>query len=195
MTSISQALALYDVASQIERLRLQLRALPSAPTVPSLTELSSQVHTLAGITATVSEEINRRLSGHRPVEELRTVERYSDILAPLGEAMTELGRAQAAVAFFEVNTKVMQSNSMWNGIHPIQQPCEIVTGCLDAADEILGAATSELQAAATKMAPPQARGQANVHALSSPNPGSGQPHPTPVTSTPPTAPSRAAKGR
>ncbi|WP_435127234.1 hypothetical protein [Actinacidiphila sp. bgisy144] len=60
MSSITEALALYDTANQVDRLNFQLRALNRGPAIPSLSEVSSYVHTLAEITLSVSEQVKHR---------------------------------------------------------------------------------------------------------------------------------------
>lgn len=62
MTSITEALALYDTANQIDRLNFQLRALDRDPAIPSVSEVSFYVHTLAAITLSVSDQVKHRLT-------------------------------------------------------------------------------------------------------------------------------------
>ncbi|MFI1890208.1 hypothetical protein [Streptomyces jumonjinensis] len=66
MTSMSQALDLYDMAGRIDCLRFQLRALSSASVIASIAEVSARVHTLAGMTITVSDQVNCRFPGACP---------------------------------------------------------------------------------------------------------------------------------
>lgn len=197
MTCIAEALALFDTANQVERLRFQLRALPPAPAVPPLTEVSAQVRTLAEITTAVSDEVNRRLAdGPFSVESKKAMQAYSDALAPLGEAMTELGRLQAEIVFFNFTTHPAARNDELVLAGARRQANEVITGCCEAADEILDAAAGELRAAATELAPPPTRAQATALARSphAPGPGQSAPAARPFPA-PPTAAPTSAKGR
>ncbi|MER6526374.1 hypothetical protein [Streptomyces sp. NPDC001508] len=76
-------------------------ALPPAPIIPGLNKVSTQVCTLAGITTAVSAQVSLRLSeGLARVPRQKALQAYSDALAPLGEAMTELGRLQTEIVYF-----------------------------------------------------------------------------------------------
>ncbi|MEU3529131.1 hypothetical protein AB0E62_35640 [Streptomyces sp. NPDC038707] len=193
MTSITQALALYDMAGQINRLRFQLRALPAAPAIPHLDSVTAQVHTLAGILTAVSDQVSHRLD-LSSADAKKAVVAYSGALAPLGEAMTELGRLQAEVTIFNFTTHPSYHNSPSDLERQRRHVSEIITGCCDAADEILEVAADELQAAAVELASPPARVQAAAPARTPGPVNSAQAHPAPATPPPAAAP-RAAKSR
>jgi hypothetical protein len=197
MTSITQALALYDMAGQIERLRFQLRALPPAPAIPHLDSVTAQVHTLAGILTAVSDQVNHRLD-LSSADAKKALVVYSAALVPLGEAMTELGRLQAEVTFFNFTTYPRYHHSPSDLERQHRDVNEIITGCCDAADEALEVAAEELQAAAVELAHPPARVQATDRART--------PHPrhsaqtssataTPLPSALPAVAPQAAKSR
>ncbi|MGW1604500.1 hypothetical protein [Streptomyces eurythermus] len=193
MSNITQALALYDMAGQINRLRFQLRALPAAPAVPHLDSVTAQVHTLAGILTVVSDQVSHRLD-LSSADAKKAVVAYSGALAPLGEAMTELGRLQAEVTFFNFTTHSSYRNSPSDLERQRRHVGEIIAGCCDAADEILEVAADELQAAAVELASPPARVQAAAPARTPGPVNSAQAHPAPATPPPGVAP-RAAKSR
>ncbi|GHH29410.1 hypothetical protein [Streptomyces rubradiris] len=193
MTSITQALALYDMAGQIERLRFQLRALPPAPTIPDLDSVTAQVHSLAGILTAVSDQVSHRL-GLSSADAKKAVVVYSAALVPLGEAMTELGRLQAEVTFFNFTTYPKYHNSPSDLERQLRYVNEIITGCRDAADEALEVAADELQAAAVELAHPPARVQAAAPARTPGPVNSAQANPAPAILPPAVAP-RAAKSR
>ncbi|MEU7086897.1 hypothetical protein [Streptomyces achromogenes] len=193
MTSITQALALYDMAGQIERLRFQLRALPAAPAIPHLDSVTAQVHTLAGILTAVSDQVNHRLT-LSSADAKKAVVAYSAVLVPLGEAMTELGRLQAEVTFFNFTTHLGYHNSPSDPERQHRYVNDIITGCCDAADEALEAAAAELQASAVELAPSPARVQAAAPARTPRAANSAQANPAPATPPPAVAP-RTAKGR
>ncbi|MER6531650.1 hypothetical protein [Streptomyces sp. NPDC001508] len=192
MTDLDEALALYDLASRIDRLRFQLRSLTPAPTIPGLNEVSTQVYTLAGITAAISEQVNLRLSdGLARVPRQKALQAYSDALAPLGEAMTELGRLQTEIVYFDFTAFPALHDSPSDLQHRRQQANELITGCCGAADEILEAAAGELRAAATELAPTPTRIQATALAHS---PHTPAPAKTAAHATVPPSPANAAPG-
>ncbi|MFF5438886.1 hypothetical protein [Streptomyces achromogenes] len=183
------------MAGQIDRLRFQLRALPAAPAIPHLRSVTEQVHTLAGILTAVSDQVNRLLTGDlSSADEKKAVEEYSGALTPLGEAMTHLGRIQAEVAFFNFTTHPTYRNSPPDLEHQRRQVNEIITGCCDAADEILELAAEELKASAVELAPSPARVQAAAPARTPHAANSAQANPAPAT-PPPTVAPRTAKSR
>jgi len=195
MTSITDALAMYDMASNIDRLRFQLRATTHAPAVPSLVDVTSQVRTLAGITAKISEEVTRRISDgplSKPTQ--RAVEAYSSALAPLGEAATELGRLHREVTFCVSIATHGPSRSVLN--YPQRLTDEVIAGCLEAADEVLGEAAGAIRAAATHLAPssPSVQSAAQVRSPHAPAAGGTAPAATLAAVLPAAAP-RTVKGR
>lgn len=185
MTSLTDALALYDTASSIDRLRFQLRALPPAPATPLLSEVSEQVRTLAGITAGISDEVNRRLSdGLYSVPAQQAVDAFSAALAPLGEAMTELGRLQRDVVFVHFTAPRISTSEI---PHPGELATEVITECRDDAAEILEVTAENLRASATRLTPTSGPLQSAARARSPHAPVAG-----PVTSAIPPAPALPA---
>jgi hypothetical protein len=199
MPSITEALALFDTANQVERLQFQLRDLPPAPAIPHLMRICAHVRTLAEITTAVGEEVNRRLAnGPLSVGSAKAVQAYSDALAPLGETMTELGRVQAEIAFFNFTTHPAARDNAVVLAAAGQQAGEVITGCCEAADEILGTVAGELRVAATELAPPPTRAQATALARSPHTQGPGQSAAAPAVpaaSALPAAAPTGAKGR
>ncbi|GAA3903841.1 hypothetical protein GCM10022244_12540 [Streptomyces gulbargensis] len=198
MTSLADALALYDMASQIDRLWFRLRALAPGSTTSPLAAVTATVHALAGINVAVSDEIRRRLNGDLHAAEKKAIEAYSAALAPLGEAMTELGRLQAGIAFYNFTTHPMhrRNPSVLEGHR--QHVAELTTECCEAADEILEATVGELQSAAIALAPSPARAQPAItpspHIPSRPGQTHAAPAVPPSTALPAVAP-HAAKVR
>lgn len=195
MTSLTDALSLYDTASKIDRLQFQLRAMPPAPAILPLADVSAQVRALAGITAEISDEVTRRLSDgplSKPTQ--RAVEAYSSALAPLGEASTELGRLHREVAFCVNIATHGPSRSVLN--YPQRLTDEVIAGCLEAADEVLGVAAEALRAAATHLAPssPSVQNATRVRSPHAPTTGQSSPAAPSSPALPATAP-RTAKGR
>lgn len=191
MSSITEALALYDTANQIDRLNFQLRALERGPALPPLSEVSFYAHALATITVSVSNQVKRRLAeGGFDGDGKKAVVAYSVVLAPLGEAITELGRAQAKIAHFNFTIRPAHLNEPSVLKHSRQQADEIITGCFEAADEILESAADELRTAANRLAPSPAHAQATAR---SPHASRAGQTAAPAPATPPAlAPSTVA---
>lgn len=197
MSSLTEALALYDTADQIDRLNFQRRALDRGRALPSLSEVSFYVHTLATITVSVSDQVKHRLAeGGFSGDGKKSVMAYSLVLAPLGEAITELGRAQAEIAYFNVTTYPAQRNSPSDLDHSRRQAMEIITGCCEAADEILESVADELRKAATRLAPSPAYTQATARSPHASLVGRSAAVPaTPPAPASSAVPPTAAKGR
>ncbi|SHN23094.1 hypothetical protein [Actinacidiphila paucisporea] len=198
MSSTTEALALYDTANQIDRLNFHLRALDRGPVVPSLSEVSLYVHTLATITLSVSDHVKHRLTdGRFAADGKKAVEAYSAALPPLGEAVTELGRAQAEIAHFNFTTRPAHLNNSSVLKHSRLQAGEIITGCFEAADEILKSVADDLRTSAGRLAASPAHANAHAHAQAtarSPHASrAGQSAPGPATPPSP-APSAVAPG-
>lgn len=194
MSSITEALALYDTANQIDRLNFQLRALDRGPVVLSLSEVSLYVHTLATITLSVSDYVKHRLTdGRFAADGKKAVEAYSAALPPLGEAVTELGRAQAEIAHFNFTTRPAHLNNSSVLKHSRLQAGEIITGCFEAADEILKSVADDLRTSAGRLAPSPAHAHAQATARSPHASRAGQSAPGPATPPSP-APSAVAPG-
>jgi hypothetical protein len=198
MPDLTQALALYDTASQLDRLRFQLCALPAAPALPSLPAVSAHVRTLAQITAGISEHIIRRVShGLRTQSDWQAVGALSTALDPLGEALTELGRLQSHAVFAHFTARRTSASKSGNG-H--ERAIETITSCRDTAAEILDSAAAELHLAAaestitaTRLTPTTDPLLTAAHARSSQTPAPS-PAPASTTAPAPAAPNRA-KGR
>lgn len=195
MSSITQALALYDTANQLDRLNFQLRALERGPAIPSLSEVSFHVHTLATITLSVSEQVKHRLSEGFNGDGKKAVEAYSVVLAPLGEAITELGRAQSEIAYFNFTTHPTHRNNPSGLDHSRRQASEIITGCCEAADEILESVAGDLRTSAGRLAPSPTHVQATARSPHVSLVGQSTPVPaTPPAPAPSTVAPSAAKG-
>jgi hypothetical protein len=195
MPDLTEALALYDTATQLDRLRFQLCALPTAPALPTLPAISAHVRTLAQITAEISEHVSRSLSdGLRTQSDWQAVEALSTTLDPLGEALTELGRLQSHAVFAHFTARRTNASKIGDG-H--ERAIETITSCRDTAAEILDAAAGELHLAAAE----------STTAATGPTPGTGPlltaaharspqtPAPAPTSAPSPTAPTPAATGR
>jgi hypothetical protein len=197
MSSITEALALYDAANQIDRLNFQLRGLERGPALPSLSEVSFYAHTLATITVSVSDQVKHRLAeGGFDGDGKKAVVAYSVVLAPLGEAITELGRAQAEIAYFNFTTRPAHLSEPSVLKDSRRQAGEIITGCFDAADEILDSVTDELRTAANRLAPSPAHAQATARSPHASRTGQTAPAPaTPPAPGPSTVAPSTAKGR
>ncbi|MEW1699022.1 hypothetical protein ACIQCR_31175 [Streptomyces sp. NPDC093249] len=168
------------MASRIDRVRFQLRALPAAPAIPGMAGVSARIDDLAGITITATAQISdcaATLSQDRTKTALKA---YSLVLAPLGEALTELGRMHAEIAHFNFTTHPAHRDSPSALDLPRQHVHEAVTGCCQAADEILEAASVELIDTAYRLASPHLRPAAPAVASA-------------LASLPPAAPSAAAR--
>lgn len=196
MSSITEALALYDTANQIDRLNFQLRALDRSPAIPSLSQVSLHVHTLGAITLSVSEQVKHRLSEGFDGDGKKAVEAYSVVLAPLGEAMTELGRAQSEIAYFNFTTHPAHRNNSSGLDYSRRQANEIITGCCEAADEILESVAVDLRTSAGRLAPSPTRVQATARSPHASHVGQSAPVPAtqPAPASSVVAPS-GAKGR
>ncbi|MEU8543223.1 hypothetical protein AB0C52_25100 [Streptomyces sp. NPDC048717] len=194
MTDINQALSLYDMANQIDRLRFQMRALPAS--IPSVSAAFAPVHTLTGIITAVSDEVSRRLAGHISSDEAKAIDAFGDAFIPLGEAVTELGRMHSEVAFFNFTTYPTHSGSSPDLERLTRRSEEVISGCREAADAILETAAGELRAAAVKLAPSPTRVRATTP---SPHATDTRPSlPAPTSPPPPAGPGvtpRAAKSR
>ncbi|MFE0772160.1 hypothetical protein [Streptomyces sp. NPDC058861] len=181
------------MADRLERLRFQLKSLPTAPEIPGVVGLSARVTDLLDITTAVSARIRHCMSdlgAGSSAEAALTA--YSSTLAPLGEALTELGRMHAEVVYrnFVIYPRHRDDQSALD-LHR-QQVAETVSGCFEAADEILEVTAIELRDAATKLAPSPSRLRpaAPARALPAVTPG-----PASLPPTPPSAAPGAAKSR
>jgi hypothetical protein len=195
MPDITQALALYDTADQIDRLRFQLCALPSAPAVPSPWAVASQVRTLAEITAGISDQITRLPADPYAPPTRRAINAFSAAVLPLGEATAELGEVQS-------NAVVVNDISPHTGNPDTKKRRELavveLTEHRDAAAGILQVTAEGLRTAATRLARPQDPLQVAARARSphAPNAASAAPHTAaPASPTPTRANPHAPKGR
>ncbi|MFJ7527957.1 hypothetical protein ACIQ1S_23890 [Streptomyces griseus] len=153
MTDISQALALHDMASRIDRLRFQLRTLPPAPAIPDVGTVSSQINTLARITTAVSDRIDQCLADLPSPGSKSALLAYSCIIAPLGEAITELGRIQAEVTSIRFAAHPAHKKEKTERARQTNMANEVISGSCEAADEILEIVVSGLREEAAKSAP------------------------------------------
>ncbi|MEU6172729.1 hypothetical protein ABZ832_12440 [Streptantibioticus parmotrematis] len=193
-TPIASALALYDTASSIDRLRFHLRSQCSTPAHPSVGAITGQIGALAGIITGVSTEITRLGSDLFTAPARRAAEAYSCVLPLLGEGMTELGRLHREV----IDTRNTALGNERPDEPSARRSAEIVTGCLEAADEVLGEAAVELRAEAAHLTSASAPVQAAARARS-PHARVAVPvasaHAVPPASAPMPVVPAAAKGR
>ncbi|OII68365.1 hypothetical protein [Streptomyces sp. CC77] len=192
MSNFTHALALYDMAGQVDRLRFQLRTLPPAPAIPAVDSVSARVEDLIGITSAVSAQIKHCLSDLMSGEPTKAaLKAYSNALAPLGEALAELGRMHAEIAHYNFTTHPAHRGSPSDLEVPRQEVNEMVSVCCETADEILEVAAIELRDAAVKLMPSPSRLQPGT-------PGRALRAGSALPSLPPTPPAvtpRVAKSR
>ncbi|MFD3944919.1 hypothetical protein [Streptomyces sp. NPDC058579] len=181
------------MAGQVERLRFQLRTLPPPPAIPAVNSVSARVDDLARITTAVSAQINDCLSNLMSGDSTKAaLQAYSSALAPLGEALTELGRMHTEISQYHFTTHPARRDSPLDLELPRQQVNEVVSGCWEAADEILEVAAIELRDPASKLMPTPSRRRPDApgRALSTTSSGLASIPPGPPAATP-----RVAKGR
>lgn len=153
MTDIAQALAIHDMASRIDRLRFQLRTLPPAPTIPDAGTVSSQINTLARITTAISERIDQCLADLPSPGSKSALLAYSGSIAPLGEAITELGRIQTEVTSIRFSAHPAHKKEKTERARETSLANEVISGSCEAADEILEIVVSGLREEAAKLTP------------------------------------------
>ncbi|MFE6979282.1 hypothetical protein [Streptomyces sp. NPDC057682] len=156
MTNFSQALALHDMASLIDRLRFQLRALPAPPSLPGVETLSARSNILAAITKAVCEKVDQCLIDLPSQGSTEAVQAYSKTLAPLGEVATELGRIQAEVATYKFSIYPEHKNDRVELARRAGLANKVVSESRDTADRILEMVVSGLREEAATLAPPTA---------------------------------------
>lgn len=191
-TSISDALALYDKASSLDRLRFELRALHDPLTSCPPAAVSGQIHTLARIIAEVSDEITHRLRDGMPSPAAQlAVEAFSSALDPLGEAVTELGYVQLHSTLANANAPGTREHDL----EPSHQADLIIDG-LRSADSAFAEAAENLRKAATLLTQDAPRLQTAARARSPQasavapvNPADG------AATSKPMSPPRTAHGR
>jgi hypothetical protein len=191
MTSPTDALALYDTASSIDRLLFHLRSQSAPPANPSVSDITGQVRALAGIITNVSDEVTRLAANPFPASAQRATEAYSSVLPLLGEGMTELGRLHREVA----ETHITALGNGRPDPPAAHRSAEIITCCLEAADEVLAEAAIELRTEAAYLTPVSVHVQAAARARSPHAPTAGPagsmsaipPAPTPPRVVPATA--------
>ncbi|MFE6457801.1 hypothetical protein ACFVP0_10110 [Streptomyces cinereoruber] len=181
------------MADRLELLRFQLQSLPTAPEIPRVTSVSARINDLIDITKTVSDRIRHCMSdlGIDPsVKAALTA--YSSALAPLGEALTELGRMHAEVAYYNFVTHPRHRDNQSDLGRHRQQVTETVSGCFEAADEILEVTAIGLRDTAKTLAPSPSylRPAAPARALPAANPRSAALPPVPPSTAPGAAKSR-----
>ncbi|MFG2836411.1 hypothetical protein ACGFYE_15615 [Streptomyces zaomyceticus] len=120
--------------------------------------VSARVEDLIGITTAVSAQIKHCLSHLMSGEPTKAaLKAYSNALAPLGEALAELGRMHGEISHYNFTTHPAHRGSPSGLELPRQEVNETVSGCCEAADEILDAVAIELRAAAVKLMPSPSR--------------------------------------
>ncbi|WP_435127200.1 hypothetical protein [Actinacidiphila sp. bgisy144] len=110
--------------------------------------------------------------------------------------MTELGRAQSEIAYFNFTTHPTHRNNPSSLDPARRQANEIITGCCEAADEILESVAADLRTSAGRLAPSTAHVQATARSPHTSLVGQSAPAPAapPAPAASPLAPS-AVKGR
>ncbi|WP_433888503.1 hypothetical protein [Streptomyces sp. CA-111067] len=160
MTSPADVLALYDTASAIDRLRFHLRSQSAQPGGPSVEDVTGQVRTLAAIIISVSDEVSRHAADLHPAPAQHAALIYSSVLPMLGEGLTELGRLHMEVTGIRIPAMGHGDPSF------AYRSAAIITGCLEAADEILDEAAIELRTEAAYLKPASAHMQDAARARS-----------------------------
>ncbi|MFF7258192.1 hypothetical protein [Streptomyces microflavus] len=194
MTDILQALALHDMASRIDRLRFQLRTLPPAPTIPAVETVSFQINTLTRITTAVSEKIDQCLTDLPSQGAKSALLAYSGIIAPLGEAITELGRIQAEATSIRFAAHPAHKKETTERAQQTYLANEVISGSCEAADEILEMAVRGLREEAAKLAP-SSTGRFGAAPQPSQTPDPRPRHTPDLPPPPPRVTSRASKTR
>ncbi|MER8037109.1 hypothetical protein [Streptomyces hydrogenans] len=90
-------------------------------------------------------------AGTSPKTALRA---YSGALAPLGEALTELGRMHAEITHWNFSADATRQLGSMGTVLPSQRVIDAVSGCREAVDEILDATAIALRTSATELASP-----------------------------------------
>ncbi|MFK0099084.1 hypothetical protein [Streptomyces sp. NPDC091040] len=159
---MSEALGLHDMASQIARARFRLRAL-QPHSIPSVSTLCEHIDALADIATAATQQLKKRSSGAASHDQRTALLAYSYALDPLGECITELGRANTAVLDFHFEAIDLRTTrdpgtkpdagkddlelARRRAAERISAGCEVVDSCL-------GTLARDLQRTAMKLAPP-----------------------------------------
>jgi hypothetical protein len=110
--------------------------------------------------------------------------------------MTELGRAQSEIAYFNFTTHPSHRNNPSGLDHFRRQATEIITSCCEAADEILESVAVDLRTSAARLAPSPIHAHATARSPHASLVGQSAPGPaTPPTPAPSTVAPNAAKSR
>ncbi|MEY9848447.1 hypothetical protein ABH940_005550 [Streptacidiphilus sp. BW17] len=165
---MKSALELHDQAAALERINFEVRRLaaPHAPLTPAVSAL-----------VTVMSEISSRVStllpfSSRAEEGIQLVQAYTDALDSLGEAVSELSRAQRHVNTFFIIAARRTSFSLDNPKIPMPPGSESdYAVAIEAAVDAIDFATAELRRNAAELASPVAGGPRAGAALAR----SGQP--------------------
>ncbi|MEY9958802.1 hypothetical protein [Streptacidiphilus sp. MAP5-52] len=156
--NLYEALELHDRAISLERIAFELRRRPS-PHQP----LTPAVSVLASIIGQISDRVTKLLPSPRAPVEIVLLRAYTDTLDQLGEAVTELGRAQQYVnAYFIAATRRTAATPKFE-MPPEHQ--SYYTDAIDTAVGSLDLACSGLHFAAAELAPTAAPGGRAVAAL------------------------------
>jgi len=171
--NLHEALELHDRAVALERIAFELRRRPS-PHQP----LTPAVSALASIIGEISDRVTKLLPSPRTAAEIVLLRAHTDTLDQLGEAVTELGRAQQYVnAYFIAATRRTATSPK------IEMPPEHQSYYTDAIDTAVGSldlACSGLHFAAAELAPTAATsGRADAALARSSQPMSVQPKAAP----------------
>ncbi|MFB6631234.1 hypothetical protein ACFCWY_15150 [Streptomyces sp. NPDC056362] len=103
------------------------------------------------VTTHIKSCLSELSAGTSPKTALRA---YSGALAPLGEALTELGRMHAEITHWNFSADATRQLGSMGQVLPSQRVIDAVSGCREAADEILDATAIDLRTSATELASP-----------------------------------------
>jgi hypothetical protein len=193
MISTTYALALYDTAGAIDRLRFHLRSQADPPDKPTVGDVTDHVRTLAGIVTEVSDGVTRLGGDMLSAGAQRAAEAFASVLPLLGEGMTELGLLHRKARLHRAAVR-----GGWTNETSERQSTQDITCHLEGADQALGDAAAELRTIAARLAPASARVQSAAHAHSPHATGTGPAESTTAAPPAPAAPAAApspAKGR
>lgn len=146
---------LHEMATRINQFRSRLKALPNQPELPDDISITAHVDELTEITTAMAARIracSSALASEISSQPTMAAITYSRTLAPLGEALKELGRMHAGIALYthDLCARWDSDSSTLEG--PRQQVDDLVAECCGAADGILEAAAKRLSFAGVTLA-------------------------------------------
>ncbi|MFR9723999.1 hypothetical protein ACL02R_11630 [Streptomyces sp. MS19] len=179
MTS-SKALALFDLAASLDRIRFQVQSLPRSEDAHVLVDLTASMRILLHTFETAIDNSHTRGSSSKDAHHAALA--FAEILMPLGEVLAHLGRVQEQL----VALTAPGFPDMGSVAEDFRRHARtVIDDEIEAAEEALDAAAGELRVTATHLAQPRTVGLTN-------HPRASQ---TEVAAPPPTAPSSASSNR